>query len=289
MIIVELKGGFGNQLFQYAAGLSLAQKHGVEIKVDTSSFINPDDHTGTQRQHDIFNLVDKPVEATTKELEYYSHLSKLIVYKEKLLPFYKRKIYKEESFTFDKNFFKAGSNLYLKGNRQSEQYFKPYESYIRNKFALAENAITSVKDFGQRLVNQNSVSIHIRRGDYLTPIALEWLGLIPISHYNECIKLIAQKIPDSTFYLFSDDMEWVKENLKIEHEHVFVSNIITKNPMEDFYLMSCCKHNIIANSSFSWWAAWLNNNPDKIVIAPKKWFNNHTDPKDLIPESWMKV
>lgn len=290
MIIVQLSGGFGNQLFQYAAGLSLAEHRKVDIKVDISLLLNPDIVTGTIRQLDIFNLLNPPQKATEQEINFFTDLPLGSKYFEKCRPFYKRKVYKEKSNQFDNNFFNAGDNLLLKGNRQSEKYFKKYETKIKAEFSLAEKWITPVKHIGERFRQQNSISVHIRRGDYLTPVALQWLGLLPISYYSKGIEIVAKNQQQGKFYIFSDDIEWTKQNLHIPHNHEFVSGILTKNSMEDFYLMSQCRHNVIANSTFSWWAAWLNSYEKKIVIAPKQWYNKaNLDTSDLIPESWIRL
>lgn len=290
MIIVQLSGGFGNQLFQYAAGLSLAEHHNVEAKVDVSLLLKPDKVTGTTREVDIFNLASPPREATKQEVSRYIKLSWPAQLINKSRPFYRRKVYKETSNLFDNNFFKASKDLLLKGNRQSEKYFKQYEQRIRNDFSLSEEYVASVKQLGENLRQQNSISVHIRRGDYLTPVALKWLGVLSASYYYQSISTLAHKVQNCKFYIFSDDIEWTKQNLKIDYEHEFISRGITKTSYEDFYLMSKCKHNIIANSTFSWWAAWLNSNPDKIVIAPKKWYNQvRLDTSDLIPDSWIKL
>ena len=290
MIIVELKGGFGNQLFQYAAGLSLAKHHSTDLKIDITHLQKPDEVTGTFRKVDVYNLAETPLVATTEELNYYQNLPTTIKYKNKLLPFYKRKIYKEKSNKFDTNFFDAGSNLMLRGNRQSEKYFKPCARLIKEKFSLLDQIIEPVKKYADYFNKHNSVSVHIRRGDYLSAVALEWLGLLPMSYYEQAINLFKQGFPDCIFYIFSDDICWVKKNLQIKYEHVFVSTNFSKSSMEDFYLLSQCKHNIVANSTFSWWAAWLNNNVDKMIIAPRKWYNmEKLNNADLIPESWIKI
>ncbi len=290
MIVVKLTGGFGNQLFQYAAGLSLSKHNDVELKVDTTNLNAPDSVTGTIRKADILNLLKPPTVATEAEINKLTLQSSHKKFAEKLLPFYKRQVYKEASNRFDKKFFSANANKYLVGNRQSEKYFKPYENHIKNNIILSSEIVSPLIKFSETIKEQNSVSIHIRRGDYLTPVALEWLGLLPLSYYIHCIKTILDKLPDAVFYIFSDDIDWVKDNLNIKNEHYFVSNLISKNAMEDFNLMSCCRHNIIANSTFSWWAAWLNAYKEKTVIAPKRWYNmeklNNTD---LIPESWIKI
>lgn len=290
MIVVKLSGGFGNQLFQYAAGLSLSKHNNVDLKVDISTLNAPDTVTGTIRKADILYLINPPTIASEAEIIRYksqSHHKKLA---EKLLPFYKRQVYKEASNKFDKMFFSAGANKYLLGNRQSEKYFKPYENHIKNNIILSGEIVFPLIKFSETLKEQNSVSIHIRRGDYLTPVAMEWLGLLPISYYKNSINTILAKIPNAVFYIFSDDIDWVKNNLIIENEHHFVSNNISKTAMEDFFLMSCCRHNIIANSTFSWWAAWLNDYEEKTIIAPKRWYNmDKLNNSDLIPANWIKL
>ena len=290
MIIVQLSGGFGNQLFQYASGLSLAEHHNVCLKVDVSLLEKEDVITGTFREMDIFKLKNIPIKATSDEINKFSRLPPINKFTDKSKPFYKRKVYKEKSNMFDKNFFKAGNDLLLKGNRQSEKYFINIKDQIVKKLSISEVVIEPVYDLGNTISVQNSVSIHIRRGDYLSPVALEWLGVQPVSYYLKAIEMMTMKIPNAKFYLFSDDITWVKQNLKLNHDHEFVSENITTNSLQDFYLMSKCKNNIIANSTFSWWAAWLNQYESKIVIAPKKWYNQITfDTTDLIPNSWIKI
>lgn len=290
MILVELNGGLGNQLFQYAAGLSLARHHNVELKVNIDSFNRPNEIIGTQRAFDLANLEKPPTIATKEEINAFLNQSAIRKYGEKILPFHKRSVYKEKDITYDTCFYKTGKNIYLKGNRQSEKYFLRHSEVIREALKFKGSVLEGVSDLGAECATTESVAIHIRRGDYLTDIATDVLGLIPISHYQSALKVIGQKQRLDKVYVFSDDIEWAKENLLLEYETTYVSGNHTSNSIEDFYLISQCKHQIIANSSFSWWAAWLNPNPDKIVIAPKKWFNNAPyDTRDLIPESWLKM
>lgn len=290
MIIVELSGGFGNQLFQYAAGLSLAKHHGVELRVDISRLNKPDTITGTTRNADIFNLAILPLEATLHDVETIVNQQLLSSTLDMFKPLHKRRIYKERSTRFDKNFFKAPTPLYLKGNRQSEKYFRPYQSFVREHLQLSRSIIARVEGYGLSMQEVESVSIHIRRGDYLTPVAMDWLGVLPLSYYHDAINRIATAHPNSKFYVFSDDITWVKNNLSIQHPVVFASGTISNSALEDFYLMSCCKHNIIANSTFSWWAGWMNNNPEKMVICPAKWYNKTAlNTSDLYPKGWIRL
>jgi hypothetical protein len=286
MILVELTGGLGNQLFQYAAGFSLAQHHKVALKVNPNSFSAADLITGTQRKFELRHFQQSPIIATQEEINSFLQQSVFQKALEKLLPFHRRHIYKEKEVTFDSHFFKAKNDVYLKGNRQSEQYFFPYKDELRSALQINQESIKNVQHRAIDARSQESVALHIRRGDYLTNIAMDVLGLIPVEHYKKAYSLLKEKTKIACAYIFSDDIEWAKDNLSLPVDMKFIS----QSAIEDFYLISQCKHQIIANSTFSWWAAWLNPNPDKIVIAPKKWFNNALyDTRDLIPDSWIKM
>jgi hypothetical protein len=177
----------------------------------------------------------------------------------------------------------------LKGLWQSPLYFAKYQDEIRKIFTIKENYIDNLDSIANDIKNSQSVSVHIRRGDYLSKIAYRELGLTSIEFYKKSIAYMSETITNPQFYFFSDDIEWVKSEFHLPNAN-FVSGEKTKNNIEDFYLMSQCKHNIIANSTFSWWAAWLNENPEKIVVAPIKWFNKlRHSTKDLIPEKWIRI
>ncbi len=290
MIIVQLKGGLGNQLFQYAAGLSLALHHGVEVKVDTTLLQKPDEQIGTLRSFDLQQFVAAPLVATTNELDEFYHPSFLKKMAEKLLPPYKRSIYKEAAFTYDNNFFSAANHLYLKGYRQSEKYFKRIEPSIKKQFVLKPNSLIHLNENAIPLQQSNSVSIHIRRGDYNNKEVQDYHGVLDKQYFQTAIDHINKEVKGASFFIFSDDIDWVKQELVFDKPVRYISNDVTKTHFEDFYLMQHCKHNIISNSTFSWWAAWLNPNLNKTIIAPKKWFNNAPlNTKDLIPESWMRL
>ncbi|TMI97235.1 MAG: alpha-1,2-fucosyltransferase [Bacteroidetes bacterium] len=285
MIISNIIGGLGNQMFQYAAGRTLAHLNNTFIKLDVSSFsesklrtfdlLSFNANIGFATKEEINNLL--PVHNFEKAFQYLS-------------PLKKRSYYREKEFSFDKKVLELGSNVYLKGYFQSEKYFLPAKDIIRSDFTFKKEYLKNIEDFSASLKKGGSVSVHIRRGDFeKDPITIDYHGTLDTGYYNSAIELIRSRVPNATFYFFSDNINWVKENLQI-HNAVFVSNIITKNHIEDLYLMSQCNHNIIANSSFSWWGAWLNNNPEKIVIAPKKWFNKGpNDTQDLIPSEWIKI
>ncbi|HEU5165062.1 MAG TPA: alpha-1,2-fucosyltransferase [Chitinophagaceae bacterium] len=285
MIISQIIGGLGNQMFQYAAGKTLARLNNTVLKLDVSAFEEyklrdfalTNFHTNVEfaTKKEINDLL--PAHNFEKAFQYFS-------------PLKKRSYYREKEFHFDEKVLKLGKNVYLKGYFQSEKYFLPAKEIIKQEYKLKYSLTSNVNEFANRINNEQSVAVHIRRGDMRSdPLTSEYHGILPVDHYQKSVDIVNLKVLNPIFYLFSDDINWVKENLQIPNA-IHVSNKITNSPIEDLYLMSQCKHNIIANSSFSWWGAWLNNNPDKIVIAPKNWFNKGPkDTQDLIPNEWLKI
>lgn len=285
MIIVQLTGGMGNQLFQYAAGKSLALFKHTVVKFDTSFF-----DTQKSRSLDLkyFDL-DLNI-ASQEEIQRLQQQKLIAKIFQKMGPPHTRKAYREPFFHFDANFFSTNNDVYLKGNWQSEKYFKPFEKQVRNNLLIKQEYTSHLENPGKELGASSSVSVHIRRGDYLQQKTLDYHGILSKEYYNEAIQKIAKKVPGARFYFFSDDIEWVKENLQLDHPCEFISGKTSHSAIEDFYLMQNCRHHIIANSSFSWWAAWLNKNAEKIVVAPKQWFKQGPkDTYDLLPEEWIKI
>jgi hypothetical protein len=290
MIIVQLKGGLGNQLFQYAAGLSLAHYHQTILKADISQLNQKDKQINTYRSFDLRQTLADPIVATESEIQWMQSQDIFSKYLDKLRPPHKRKIYREDDFRFDNNFFKAANDTYLQGYRQSEKYFLSIGQKIRDIFRIREEAISKVKDKGRQLSSVNSIAIHIRRGDYSNKIVRDFHGILDETYYRAAIRHFETLYDDCHFLIFSDDPEWVNNKLSFHSVSEMISGKYTSSAIEDFYLISQCKHQVIANSTFSWWAAWLNPNPGKIVVAPEKWFNNAPyDTRDLIPETWLKM
>ena len=285
MIISHINGGLGNQMFQFAAGKTLAQRNNTILKLDVSEFAK-----NKLRSFDLLAFETDILFATDQEINDLvpSHnFEKAFQY---FSPLKKRSYYREKSFSFDDKVLELGKNVYLKGYFQSEKYFLPAKDTIRKEFTFKNKLITKLDETSFQLKDLNSVSIHVRRGDFSkNPEIAEYHGTLDKDYYNSSLGLIRSKVPDPSFYLFSDDINWAKNNLQIP-DAIYVSGNLTQNHFEDLYLMSQCKHNIIANSSFSWWGAWLNNHPDKIVIAPEKWFNQGPkDTRDLLPAGWLKI
>ena len=177
------------------------------------------------------------------------------------------------------------SNLYLEGYFQNPVYFQNLRSALINEFSFPKRS-GQTKEIELKIQKtKNPVAIHIRRGDYTKPEIQSYHGILPLNYYKQSIELIKSKVENPIFYIFSDDPEWCEDNLA----SITGKNIIkgTTQAWEDMYLVSKCKHQIIANSSFSWWGAWLNSNLEKIVIAPKNWFNHMET--DILPEEWISL
>ena len=197
----------------------------------------------------------------------------------------------EKHFQFDPEAYRAPDQSYLVGYWQSEKYFSDIEHIIREEFSFKDEPDDMNKKILRQIRGANAVSVHIRRGDYVTdPGTAKVHGTCPPDYYRQALALIERKIPAPHFFIFSDDIAWVRQNLKSRSPAFFVDHNQQRQDYEDLRLMSGCRHHIIANSTFSWWGAWLAANPNKIVIAPKKWFNDPTvSTHHLIPPSWVKL
>jgi hypothetical protein len=282
-------GGLGNQMFQYAAAKALSHYHNLPIKVDLS-FLKD-----TSLKADVTQRVFE-LECFTAKIEFTSNgeievFDKSPLVKERfleLLGVRRKGIYLEKSFNFDTGFYSIRPNSLLVGYWQSEKYFAQFRSLILEEFSWRNPLVGLNSEAYERIINSNAVSIHIRRGDYVTnSSAKEYHGICEIEYYRSAMALIESKVDYPKYFVFSDDLAAAKAVLGDIDGAEFIDWNSFGDSFQDMRLMSCCKHNIIANSSFSWWGAWLNNNPKKIVVAPKKWFNkSDIDTSDLIPESW---
>ena len=295
MIIVQLLGGLGNQMFQYASARSIALHKNTKLKLDIFFFGTY--KQDTRRQYDLgcFNTLQDfatPEDIYKVKGRISDGLSgKLFKAFDMLKPISKRRYIKEKHFHFDPRIFDISTDAYLKGYWQSEKYFKGIEDTIREEFTLREDPDAENKMAAEQITSVPSVSIHIRRGDYVEDAKTNSVhGTCSLDYYHKAVDMIAGRIKDPHFFIFSDDPGWVKENLKLDYPVTYINHNLGKKDYEDMRLMSLCRHQITANSSFSWWGAWLNKNPGKIVIVPGQWFkDNSINTKDLIPAGWKRI
>lgn len=298
MIITRLSGGLGNQMFQYAIGRALSLRNNTELVLDISSFTNIKNgepvrtykldkfnisgRIATKNDYGQLGFVDIKNENLVAKIQ-----RKIFRLLESLKPISKRRFIIEKGFEFDQNVFNAPDNCLLSGVWQNEKYFKDAENIIKNDLTLNIQTTDYFKEWSKKIENCNSISINIRRTDYVNNP--KFYQLFSSDYYDKTINYIKNNVSDPIFFVTSDDTGWVKNNIKIPY-HVFYMSDKKTSDYEEIILMSKCRHNIIANSSFGWWGAWLNTNKSKIVIAPKKWFGTeYADTKDLIPKDWVTI
>ena len=274
MKIVNIIGGIGNQMFQYAFALSLIEKFpNEEIKIDTSHFNGYGLHNGFEIER-VFGLsLPVATKEDLKKLTFYSPNYKISRLYRKLFG-YKKTEFKEPSlFTYwGAETYEIKNDCYYEGSWQNEQYFKDINENIRKAFSFKIEFDSHNSSLLNKIISSNSVAIHVRRGDYLLEDAYK--NICDLPYYRNAINYIKNNIENPVFYIFSNDAEWCRENiLPICGSADVIDWNGGSDSWKDMKLMSLCKHNIIAHSSFSWWSAWLNNNVNKIVISPQKWFN----------------
>jgi hypothetical protein len=286
MIILQLKAGLGNQMFQYAFGKALAIQNNDVLKMDLIECIRTDNPLWKYRLG-VFVLEQNfasPEEAGLLQFPrgelsrfYFKLRTKLGLFNIGFVP----------------RFTKKKGNVYLNGFWQTEKYFKDFPDQIRAEFALKDPIGNHASLFMDSIKKSSgTVSLHIRRTDYANNTAINNMyGTFTIQYYIDALKYISSKVNGPLhIFFFSDDIEWVKNNLKVPYEATYVYSPDIKDH-EELVLMSACDHNIICNSTFSWWGAWMNRNPDKIVVAPKIWARTkrNRDYKDIVPSSWIRL
>lgn len=289
-IIIKLQGGLGNQLFQYALGRNLSLTRQAVVKYDLSWF-----GTQTKRKYDLGNYRVTVNFATSEKaaaLQRCERKTGKLAFVHNLLYADDTVYIKERSFRFDPAILTTTPPAYLDGSWQSEKYFAEVADTIRRDFTLINPATGVNAEMLAAIRRTRAIAVHVRRGDYATDKTTKvFHGLTTLSYYQQALEKIQTIEPSSKIFVFSDDHAWVKSNLRFHLPTVFVDHNSPKSGHhEDLRLMAACRHQVIANSSFSWWGAWLNPHPQKVVIAPKKWFNDPTiNTDDLLPASWITI
>jgi len=290
MIIAKLIGGLGNQMFQYAFGYNLSQLSGTELKLDSAAFEKYKLHKVAIHHLNVNynNLVidEQVINSLTSEYGIKGILKKAKLVKPKI------KIIKEETPGFRKELLKKyHEDVYLDGFWQSEKYFKDVEDEIKKNLLVITEPSPANRQMLSVIEKTNAISVHIRRADYVTNAkTLSFHGICSMEYYQKAAELIKSKVDNPVFFVFSDDIGWAKQNINFNSQQYFADMNNADTNYEDLRLMYSCKHHIIANSSFSWWGAWLNRSKEKMVIAPQNWFSQPgLDVSDIVPESWIRI
>ena len=298
MITVRLKGGMGNQMFQYAFGRALALRNNDKLALDLTFLLDR-----TPRPNFVFRNYDLPIFAIEEHVTLLSSIDKSIriplvfPLASETISGFKNKIgrqkYIREPAQFDSQMLLLEGNLYLNGYWQDERYFQSITPTIRKEFTLRKPLSGESAALRAEIVaEQNAICVNIRRGDFVSVArSMERHGFVGVEYYEKGMAALREKIKDPHAYVFSDDIDWCKENLKFPGvPTTYVGYEYAGEKFGEYLaLMSACKHFLIPNSTFGWWAAWLSVNPEKIVIAPKRWYADSDDDRGVVPSTWLRI
>ena len=289
MKIVKILGGLGNQMFQYALFLSLKERFSHEqVMIDTSCFRNYPLHNGFEVDR-IF-AQKAPVASWRNILKVAYPYPNYRFWKigKYILPKRKTMCVERKNFSFDAAVLTRKGDCYYDGYWQHEEYFCDMKETIWEAFSFPEPVDGRNKEIGALLQASDSVSLHVRRGDYVNhPL---FRGICDLDYYKRAIHYMEERVNPQLYCVFSNDMAWCESHLRAllpGKEVVYVDWNKGAESYVDMRLMSLCQHNIIANSSFSWWGAWLNRNPQKVVGAPERWMNSPIE--DPVSDKWIKL
>jgi len=303
-VVARLFGGLGNQMFQYATGRSLAFKTGSRLILDATGFTLPTVRRGY--------ALDGYALAAETRFDGYRHsprrsevrfpVSKLSgwLYRtaelvrgafgatDSVAEEEKFSLFAERSFDFDPRFLTCGPQTYLVGYWQSERYFADVADAVRRELSYLRGPDAANAQWLARIRASNAVGVHVRRGDYLLPAHFAHHGLCSADYYRGAMRLMRERVADPQFFVFSDDWPWCREHLA-GNDVVVVDANKPAAGQDELRLMAACRHHVIANSSLSWWGAWLATGAGQIVVAPTPWFTHRSDTPDLFPPGWVKL
>jgi hypothetical protein len=294
MILVKVHEGLSNQMFQYAAARRLAAVHATSVRLDLSWY--DDIPAGaTPRSFELHHLQITGQRATRRETigtggVRNAPLKDLptALYR-KIRPRYR--YVGERHFHFDPTVLDLPDNVCLYGYWMSEKYFADAAEIIRREFQFRNPPSPENQKMITRMTEIDSVAVHVRRGDYVSDAnAAAAQGLCGLDYYRRCAETIKDRIQDPCYFVFSDDLDWARDHLSLGGDTEYVDHNRGSASYEDLRLMACARHNVIANSGFSWWAAWLNPNPSKLILAPQRWMKDSSfDTSDVLPAEWVTV
>lgn len=298
MPTVTLQGGLGNQLFQYAVGRCISLKTGLKLYLEVSKFAQSSDSDLPTRAFRLseFAVQGEVIRNPIKEDALLKGRFRLFSIVSKITPKLAGRIsgvHKdlESPRRFAPHVLELPGNAYLYGYYQSEKYFRPVQETLQEEISLRREPNGINREWKYRVEEEKSVAIHLRRGDYVDK---GWT--LPIGYYRSAIEEIYRTNSNMHLFFFSDDIGWVREKRRnllpkgISHGSVsYVDCNGPENAHKDLWLMKSCSHNIVSNSTFSWWGAWLNQNKEKKVLAPAYWIRDHVENLDIVPDRWKVV
>ena len=275
-------GGLGNQLFQYALGRQLAVKNNIELELDLTWYENNE-----ARNFNLDKFNTTILKAKLSNIPYKVRVNEPKKYRLFISKIFgsRLKFRQEERFNFNQKVLNYTDKTYLWGYWQSEKYFVEIKEVIKKEFQFKEKIKPELDVTALSMRRYDSVCLHIRRGDYVNNL---YHNTLTLDYYQEALNIVTKDLNNPKVFVFSDDIPWCIENLNIDFPHEFISG---NEDWEDLKLMTLCKHNIIANSSFSWWGAYLGIDKEKKIIAPKEWFPEHMghNTNDLILKDWIRL
>ena len=290
MVIVKIYGGLGNQMFQYATGRAIARRRRTVVRLDTTFFANQ-----VKREFMLPFFRGQIVEAGHREIRKIVQASPVPTTLVKRVArrfglWDAPKVFSEAGFSFDSEIMNAPRSCYLDGYWQSYRYFQDCQTLIRREFQPRHPLSDRAHAVASEIENVNALSLHLRRGDYAhDPTIRAVHGLCPLEYYHHAIRRMKDQHDSLRAFVFSDEPEWAKANFSCDLPLRFVDDDRIEDA-ESLMLMTRCRHHVIANSSYSWWGAWLSPYKDKTVIAPKKWFDKFdADICDLLPAGWRTI
>jgi hypothetical protein len=290
-VAVRLEGGLGNQMFQYATAKALAIRNGADLVLDLSWFA-----TSSERYYALtpFNITAREIGSGSKNKRISLRFLRKVVRrltKRTDTQWNGCPVFREKYFHFDQEVITLKAPVCLAGYFQSDKYFADCRDAIASEFTLAAPPKKTSQVVLEKIMGSNAICLHIRRGDYVTSATTNaFHGTCSLEYYYEGLRFVCEGLSSPHCFVFSDDPGWAWANLRTELPTTIVDIHGTDEAHEDLRLMAACKHFVIANSSLSWWGAWLGNDSKKRVVAPKRWFlNTANDTKDLIPERWVRL
>jgi Glycosyl transferase family 11 len=297
LVITRLIGGLGNQMFQYAAGRALALRRGAALKLDVTGFAAVGNHTKRRYELDSFPIQGSA--ASDVDLARFDRAGRVrsprldrvlralrVGRRDGAWP-----IYREPHFQFDRVMPRLQAPVYLDGYWQSDRYFSDIAGVLRQEFTVAAPLDRENEALAAGIDAVDAVSLHVRRGDYVDdPATNRFHGVCSPDYYQRAVDYVTTRVGVPHLFVFSDDQQWTRANLRFAVPMTFVDANPPDCGYRDMRLMARCRHHIVANSSFSWWGAWLNPSREKIVVAPRRWFGaSSNDTRDLIPPDWMRL